>query len=381
MRMLLLGLLLTAVPLGAGLCVWAACSAGQAPPKELYHDFGIIRHGLARDHLFEVPLPETIDGEEIIPVTFLAQCSCASGTLMIRDPAGNRRLVSSLARPDARVRPGERVLLSLTLDTSTEEAVSVSRKLTQGEVRFESLRSTNPRPYRVPVRFHWGIHAPVKLVPVARVDCRELAYAQHFSQKIELQNDQPGHELSLGEIHVADPRVSARISGAPPGPYLLDITFRPDRKHSPVPGPFRTLVTIHTNIPNDPGRDDFYALPIEIVGTVTEDIVVIPRPHLRFGKFDFREKQELFVAIVDHDRSRPAGFVLDGIHSNNGVDLSEHFDVRFEPDRLDDRRTRVLVTYLGTFEGTWLLGELSLAKNDKGPCVVRLTFRGLNSRP
>ena len=373
-------LFLTAVSLsGAGLWLWAACGPKNAPPPELYHDFGVIRHGLAKDHVFEVPLPETVGGEEIIPITFRGDCVCASGTIMIQDAAGRNRLVSSLARPDARVRNGEKVLLSLTLDTSTQEPVSVERKLSKGEVTFESLRSTNPRVYRVRLKFHWGIHTPVKLAPVARVDFGELAYAQHFTQKIELQNNQPGHQLCLGEIVVGDPRVTARlISGEPPGPYLLEVTFRPDRKH--LPGSFRTLVTIKTNIRNDARRDDFYKIPIEVVGTVTNDIVVVPRSHLRFGTFDFRQKKPLFVTIVDHDRSRPTGFVLDGIYSNNGIDLSEHFQVRFEKDQLDDRRTRVWVTYLGTFQGTWLLGELTLAKNDGGPSVVLLTFRGLNSK-
>jgi len=377
-------LFLTVSLFGTVLWLWSGCSAGKTPPPELYRDFGVIRHGLAKDHVFEVPMPETVDDEEVIPVTFWGDCACASATILIQGSAGHRRLVSSLARPDARVRPGEKVLLSLTLDTSTLEPVSVTRKLSHGWVTFESLRSTNPRRYRVLVTFHWGIHAPVKLTPVAKVDFDQLAYAEHFSQRIELRGDQPGHELRLGDIHIDDPRVTARlISGEAPGPYLLEVTFRPDRKQ--LPGPFRTLVTIQTNIPNDPGHDDFYKIPIAVVGTVTEDILVIPPRRrgadLSFGKFDFRQRKELFVTVVDHDRSRPTGFVLDGIRSNNGVDLSKHFQVRFEPDNLDDRRTRIWVTYLGTFEGTWLLGELSLAKNDGGPSLFRLTFRGLNSKP
>ncbi|MHC4919432.1 MAG: hypothetical protein ACYTKC_07535, partial [Planctomycetota bacterium] len=73
-----------------------------------------------------------------------------------------------------------------------------------------------------------------------------------------------------------------------------------------------------------------------------------------------------------------AGFVVDGIHTNNGVDVSEHFQVRFED--LGNRRTRVRVKYLGTLAGIWLKGELTLAKNAGGPCLVPLTFRGLNTK-
>ena len=91
-------LFLTAVALsGAGLWLWAACGPKNAPPPELYYDFGVIRHGLAKDHVFEVPMPQTVGGEEIIPVTFCGDCACASGTIMIQDTAGNRRLVASRA--------------------------------------------------------------------------------------------------------------------------------------------------------------------------------------------------------------------------------------------------------------------------------------------
>ena len=65
-------LFLTAVALcGAGLWVWAACGANSEPPK-LYHDFGVIRHGLTKDHLFEVPIPESVGGEEVIGVNHIA---------------------------------------------------------------------------------------------------------------------------------------------------------------------------------------------------------------------------------------------------------------------------------------------------------------------
>jgi hypothetical protein len=370
-------ILTNTVLLGAAVVtVLSACNGRTpAPPPSLYHDFGIVRHGLAKDHVFEVPLPET--KEEIIPVTFWGDCACAGGTVMIQDAQGRNRLVSSLARPDARVRKGEKVLVSVTLDTSGEEPVSVKRKLAKARVMFESLRSANPQRYPVWFTFHWGIHAPVKLVPVAKVDFGELAYSNSFSQKIELHGNEPDHELRLGEIVVSDSRVTARvIRGEPPGPYLLKVTFRPDRKH--LPGPFRTVVTIRTNIPNDLQRADFYKIPIEVTGTVTNDIVVIPRSRLEFGQFDFSKAKELFVTIIDHDRSRPAGFVVDGIHTNNGVDVSEHFQVRFED--LGNRRTRVRVKYLGTLAGIWLKGELTLAKNAGGPCLVPLTFRGLNTK-
>ncbi len=364
---------------GAGLLAWTACD-GVKPARgsqTLYHDFGVIRHGLAKDFLFEIPLPETTHGEEVIPVTYRGTCPCATGTVMIQDTAGRNRLVSSLAKPDARVQPGEKVLLSLTLDTSPQEPVSTKRDLAHGTVTFESLRSTNPRRYDVPLTFHWAIHAPVKLVPVAKVKCGEIAYSQSLTQKIWLHDNEPDHELGLGDIVVEDSRVTVKlVSGKPPGPYLLEITFRPDRKH--LPGPFRTRVTIKTNIPNDAERQDLYKIPLEVVGTVIDDIVVLPGKQLRFDQFDFSQEKELSVLITDHDRSRPAGFVLDGIHSNNGVDLSKHFQIRFED--LGHRQTRVWVKYLGTLRGIWLRGELSLAKNEGEPSAVLLRFLGLNSK-
>ena len=101
-----------------------------------------------------------------------------------------------------------------------------------------------------------------------------------------------------------------------------------------------------------------------------------PRAHLEFDLLDFGQEKELFLMITDHDRSRPAGFVVDGIKNNNGVDVSQHFQVRFED--LGNRRTRIWVNYLGTLKGRWLRGELTLAKNDGGPSVARISFRGHN---
>ena len=227
----------------------------------------------------------------------------------------------------------------------------------------------------MPLEFHWAVHAPVKLLPVAKMDCGQIAYSQSLTQKIDLHDNEPDLQLKLGDITVQDSRITAKLSPAePPGPYLLELTFRPDRKH--LSGPFRSLVTINTNIPNDPKRGDFYKIPIEVVGTVIENIVVLPRKQLRFQQFDFSQPKELWVIITDHDRSRPAGFVLDGIHSNNGVDLSKHFQVRFED--LGNRQTRVWVKSLGTLKGIWLRGELSLAKNEGEPALVLLGLLGLN---
>ena len=264
----------------------------------------------------------------------------------------------------------------LTLDTNRLEPVSISQRKSEATVSFESLRRANPRRSWVNLVFRWGIDAPVKLSPVAHVNFGDLAYSKTFNQKIDLTNALPDHDLVIKDILVQDPRITAKYTGTVPGPYVLDITFRPN-PHRP-PGPVNSVVWVWTNIANDAKRGDYYKIPVVVSGTVISDIVAIPGMHIEFSQFDFSKTKELVVMITDHDASRAAGFMLDGIKSNNGVDISKHFEVRFEDQ--GNRRTRVRLKYLGTFEGTWLRGELTLAKNDGGPSVVRLTFRGLNTK-
>ena len=197
------------------LLLWDGCGSPQQPPPQepLHHDYGTIRHGLGKDHVFEIPLPEA--DEEVIPATFQGDCACAAGLLMIRDRDGHNRPVLGLEKPDARVFPGETVVLRLFLDTSTQEPVSVKRTPSKGTVTFESLGSTNPRRYHVPLTFDYAIHAPVRLAPVAVIDFGELPYCKTFSQTLELHNDLPGHQLELDKLEIGDPRIRAELVQQP----------------------------------------------------------------------------------------------------------------------------------------------------------------------
>ena len=60
----------------------------------------------------------------------------------------------------------------------------------------------------------------------------------------------------------------------------------------------------------------------------------------------------------------------------NGNDISEHFEVRFQP--LAGRRLRVVVKYLGTMGGKHLDAWLSLSKKTGAEPIAKIRINGFN---
>ena len=125
------------------------------------------------------------------------------------------------------------------------------------------------------------------------------------------------------------------------------------------------------------GRAEYPHLRILVTGTFVGNIQYMPAETLAYNMFDFRKPKERFVNLIDHDVRRQPEFVVKSFKDTNGNDMSEHFNVEFQP--LSGRKIRVIVKYLGTLGGLRMGGELSLAKTEGGPQVARLKVLGYNS--
>ena len=114
-----------------------------------------------------------------------------------------------------------------------------------------------------------------------------------------------------------------------------------------------------------------------VAGKFIGDIAFSPSWDLSWNIFDFKEQRETFVTLTDHDVRREPGFVVESFRNSNGVDVSRHFEVRFE--KRPPRRTRVHIKYLGTMGGKRMLTWLSLAKKPGGKSVAKVQVQGYNS--
>ena len=124
------------------------------------------------------------------------------------------------------------------------------------------------------------------------------------------------------------------------------------------------------------GLKTYPHLWIPVTGSFIGDIQFEPSFRIGYDIFPFNETRERFVAITDHDRRRPSGFVVHDFLDLNGNDISEHFEIRFQP--LSGRRLRVIVKYLGTMGGKHMDGWLSLSKKAGGSPMAKIRVNGFN---
>jgi hypothetical protein len=218
------------------------------------------------------------------------------------------------------------------------------------------------------IRFDFGIRSPIKITPVAHLDFGELPRSRKYHQVLQLSSNIDGQKIVWG-APVASPRSIAAHLEEEDGKTLLYVTITPNLdEFRKVSG----LITIST------GLEPYADLKIPVTGTFCSDIQYLPAEVIHFDLFDFKKQKERFLNIVDHDTTRPKGFVLHGIRDSHGNDISEHFAVSFQP--LSGRKTRVLVKYLGTMGGMRMIGELSLAKSQGAEPIARITLSGHNTR-
>lgn len=341
--------------------------APTAPAEVLSHDFGTIPHGEKREHRFLVPTPT--GRADIYPIGFATSCSCGLWDFLIRSPNGDERPTGPAIADNVRtVQPGEELLLRLIIDTSKREAVDAPPVTFRGGVLLHA--DGDEEPLRVPVTFVYAIDAPIRVAPAAHVDFGALPFCRSYAQTLELRADRTEPPVRMGPVRTSDPRLSAELRQEE-GATLLDVRFapRPDDREQNV----SAAVYVDTDLPD-------YALTIPVTGQITGAIIVEPSSHLGFNKIDFMAPAEVFAFVSDHDPGRDPAFVTLDIRNVNGASLADHFRVDLSPVDNMPRMSRMVLHYLGGFEGNAFRGIVRLAKPGSTEPLVEITFNAVNSR-
>ena len=86
------------------------------------------------------------------------------------------------------------------------------------------------------------------------------------------------------------------------------------------------------------GLKSYPVLRIPVTGKFIGTIQYQPSYFIAFNRFPFSKRREVFTNLIDHDRSRAAGFVVHDFLGDDGSDLSRHFEVDFKAAQRRARR-------------------------------------------
>jgi len=346
-------------------CAAAAC--GPDPTREatgvpplLTHDYGTVPHGQARDHQFVVDVAGVL-GPGWLPLATQLDCSCARAQMSVRGANGAVQAIDA-AHPAAALQADERLLLTLRLDTALKEAADLGPVVSRGTLvlqRADSARATARVQW--PIRFHFAIDAPVQLRPFSVLDFERVPVSRPGRLVITMASDLPDQPIAFGPVRCDDPRVGLELQERE-NMTLLRATFTPTERT----GSFRALVTVDTDLASG------YQIELAAVGKIVPDLEAIPMPKLSLRTDMSRAQPESaetsqYLLVTDHDRRRPAEFLVARIVDTSGRDASSSFAVRFEAIAGDERSRRMYVRYTGGHDGEFR-GQLVLAKDpDDGP--------------
>lgn len=379
MRMLAAAILVVAAGCGDRQTPTPSPAPGAQRPY-VEHDFGMIPHGESRTAELEVPLPES--GGPWVPVGFQRSCTCARHEFLVVGPDGSERVVAGigLASPADAVPAGGSLRIRLTLDTLEKEAADLEPIWTPGQIVLQQA-STPPQREFVPIRFRFGIEAPLRLVPFAHIDVGDVPRPVRYRQEIEIhQKDRP---VQLGEPKCLEAAPNGGLrevrdlrTTLTPGDdgrsWILAIDLKADEDRTD--GPFSFEIVMTTDLPGN------YVLRVPVSGAIVPALQVSPPGWISFGPFPFDQPRECAVMVTDHDPERAPGFHVVGIVDNNGADLSEHFRARLEPVEEHVRSRTLHLEYLGGIEARTFRGEVLLAKEPDGHPILRIAFAGFDRR-
>ncbi|MBK8978140.1 MAG: hypothetical protein IPM29_19720 [Planctomycetes bacterium] len=352
------------------------------PPAPIEVDFGVIPHGAVRVAELPVPLPEL--DVALVPLAFQASCSCARHLFVIERSDGSREDYpgDGLVRPESTLRAGDRLLLELTLLTAEKDAVDMPPTTSAGQIVMQE--ENGARRLFVPVRYRFGIDAPFALTPFPRLEFDAIARPMSLTLPVVIRCDRPGVTLGEPEAvgHIGDvlvPVDDVRMALRPDGDaQLLEVTFRP--APSRATGPFAFDVVVPTDLVRNGDRGP-YLLRIPVTGRIVPTIEVAPPERFAFGRISFDEPSERSLVVTDHDPSRAADFVVVGLRTPDGADLSEHFEVAFRDVSSSVRSREVVLRYRGTLDTPQFRGVLALAKSADAAPLVEIDFVGFRRPP
>lgn len=341
----------------------AACAPREQPapqpeePRELFHDFGTIPHAQSAAHDFVIDTRAL--GKDLVPLGVTADCSCARTEMLLRARDGSERVATGQPLAEFAARTGEVLVVRLTIDTIRKEAADLKPADSRATLILQPAAATNALTrLHVPIRFRFAIDSPVALRPFAIIDFGEVPLSSQPALLTVLRGDEG--PVRFGPATSDDPRVQLQLETVGEE-TRLHVRFVP--APGDQPGTFQSVATVQTD------HASGYVLRLPVVGKLVPDLVVRPMAKVSLGLFDFEtERPEQFVLVTDHDRSRPAEFVVSRVVDATGKDCSSLFHVELQPQAGDARTTRVVVRYAGGALPPTFRGEIVLAKDPaQGP--------------
>lgn len=332
-----------------------------AAPTPLFHDFGSIPHGKSGEHDFVLDLRREL-GPGYFTVGTHLDCSCASVQTLLRDAAGNERLVPMYGA-ETEPKDGELLVVRLLVDTARKEPVDVGPIESHANVLLMPPGVHDPRA-RVswPLRFRYSVDSPVRLRPYAVLDFERVPFSAPRTLLTSIASDLPNRPICFGPIHCDDDRLALSLENKGDLVYLhATLTPRGDDA-----GNVRTLVTIETDL------ESGYRLQLAAIGQIIPDLVALPIDKLSI-RADLRSAQSVeraqsqYLLLTDHDRRRPAEFQIARLVDAAGNDATKNFEVTFEPVAGDERSRRMRLRWIGHAESEFR-GEIVLTKDpEHGP--------------
>jgi hypothetical protein len=347
----------------------AGCDGDKAPEKQslpslpmgppiLRHDFGVIPHGEAREHRFEIDVVKTL-GPGFRPLNVSVDCACAKAQMALRDADGSLRQLP-IARAEAmpEILSDQRLIVLVQLDTATKEPADFGPADSNATLVLQSLDAgANRQGERVfwPLRFRFAVDSPVTVRPFAVLDFESVALTQSRLLTLALRGDRKNPPVRFGPVKVFDPRLSVALVEQPDG-ALLRARFTAGSDTSGLGG-FRKLVTVETDL------ESGYQVNLAAVGTVISTLQAEPLAKLsmttdlrRAQADDDPALQAQYLVLVDHDHSHEADFQVVRLVDRQGRDCGASFRVRFDEVVGAPHSRRMSVRYLGgqteEFRGT-----------------------------
>ncbi|MBL8750581.1 MAG: hypothetical protein JNK78_15585 [Planctomycetes bacterium] len=354
----------------ASCLAWAACSDaaptprpsalpsapqdGTAPVLEaLEHDYGTIPHPESRSHDFVVDVQRL--GVRCIPLRTHLDCSCGRAEMLLRSKDGHERIVDGSPNPDNAPGPGESLVVRVTIDTVTKEAVDLPAVTSHGQVVLQPIEATaSVRRIQWPLVLRYGIDVPVDVHPFTALDFGKVPMCTAPELQTAIRGDRAHAAWKFPSVASSDPAIEASLTPEDGG-VRLHVRCRPGE-----PGNHRCLVSVATDDASG------YRVNFPVTWKVVPDIEANPMAKISFRADPTHEQDEAsavgqFVVVTDHDARRPAEFVVSRIVDDAGNDASKHFAVRIEAVPGQPRQTRVTARYLGGltdgFRGTVVLAK------------------------
>lgn len=347
--------------LGHTACGNTKAQAREEPPTALTHDFGTIAHGKSAEHDFVL---DTRALGDLVALGVSADCSCSRSQMFLRDAHGQERAITGQPFAEFAAKPAEVLVIRMLIDSAQKEPVDIGPVKSKASVILQQVDARDSY-HRIqwPLLFQYTIDSPVKVKPYAVLDFGRVPRSAQPTQTTLLQSDLPGKRATFSAPHCDDPRFQFTLKNDGEWAQLVT-TFTP--KDSLLE-PFRTLVTIDTDLP------DSYQVKLAAVGAVIDDFEVLPMPAITLRADPQHEQPATqattqYLLITDHDRRRPPEFQLVKFVDSTGKDVQKYFEVRFEPVIGEERTRRLFLRCLGGLSAREFRGELVLAKDaDEGP--------------